>query len=106
MVTTRYRQQMMQQMEDQSLVGKLILARCAAGFCVLVVIAVAGASVPVGPDSGAAMAARVEAQIGQQGNAAAHRREVFEQRRQRYADARAQAGERPPEFKADAPQSP
>jgi hypothetical protein len=49
------------------------------------------------------MAARVEAKIGQPGNAAAHRRELFEQRRQRYADARAQAAL---EFKTAAPESP
>jgi hypothetical protein len=86
MLYTQERRRMMRQMEDQSLVEKAIVARCAAALGVVVLIAAIGA---VGPDGGAAatpLEVRMPARAMVASSADAHRHEIFEQRRQHFVD--------------------
>lgn len=91
MMSARERQRLMERMDDDAPHTAAIVARCGAALCALVIIVVAGASAPGNGAANAAVELRILAQNMRPDRIGEHRRELFEQRRQKFTESRQRA---------------
>ena len=91
MLSTTERRRLMQRVADEPAVERAMIARCIAGLAVMVLIAAIGASAPTDSGGKTLHAAQAAAQERVDRGASAHRRELFEQRRQNYMARHPQA---------------
>ncbi len=91
MMSARDRQRLMERMDDDAPHKAAIVACCGAALCALVIIAVVGALAPGNGTANAAVEVRIPAQNRRQDSVGEHRRELFEQRRQKFAESRGRA---------------